>query len=148
MTDIDVVMDIVRYDGRYLVLRKAKRYRDQRERYSRNPWEIPGGKIEVRAPYTDSDIRKEARRELSEETGLDDETVRIGDPYDMVQDESGRTLDITFYPVLLTTSTGDIELGAGMEREEHDRARWIQADRFHEQMTDNEIDAFEAVVSE
>lgn len=147
MPDIDVVMDVVRHDGRYLVLRKAERYREQRERYAANPWEIPGGKVEGDRPHSEDDIRRAALRELREETGLDGDVVLLGTPYDRTQEED-RTYDITFYPVLLEVETQDVQLGAGMEEDEHDRAAWVSAEEFHDRLTGNEHEAFHRVVSE
>lgn len=148
MPDIDVVMDIVRYNDRYLILRKAETYREKRDRYRANPWEIPGGKIEAERPYSEDDIRTAALRELHEETGLNGEVTTTGDTYDRTQDESELSLEITFYPVLISTRTDDIDLGARMDEPEHDRAQWVPAEGFHEMMTDNEIEAFKTVLSE
>ncbi|MDY6770831.1 MAG: NUDIX hydrolase [Candidatus Nanohaloarchaea archaeon] len=137
---IDVVMDVVRHEDRLLILSKARDYREERERYSRNPWEIPGGKIEAEPPYSYQDIRDAARRELREETGLDGTVMSIGGTYERTQDEDGQRLEITFHPVLLTVGQLDLELS-----DEHDRARWIDRETFREIVTANETTALERV---
>lgn len=147
-TCIDVAMDVIQHveTGRYLVLEKGLEYQEKRERYNPEkggiPWEIPGGKIELKTEeYTEKEIKKEAWRELDEETSLSvdrqdfvEEALKE-DSYSVRQE----SVDITFYPVFYEFG-GDPE-AVEISPEEHEAYEWITEEEFLERMTGNEIEA-------
>jgi len=151
--EIDVAMDIIQYTGaheefndRFLVLEKGLEYQRNRERYNPEkggvPWEVPGGKIELDGKeYTESQIKKEAWRELREETSLPverNEFVKKAlteDHYSVRQED----VDITFYPVFYEFE-GDPE-GVQISPGEHKVYEWITHEEFMARMTENEKEA-------
>ncbi len=132
--DIDVAMDLVTDGDAFLVLKKAASYRESVDRYRRNPWEIPGGKI---AHELDAEETEDAAlRELHEETGLSGEVVATGDPYS--REQGGRT--ITFHPVRIRVDSRAVSLSP-----EHETAEWIDPETFSARMTEHEQDALSRV---
>ncbi|MFB6181048.1 MAG: NUDIX domain-containing protein [Candidatus Nanohalobium sp.] len=150
---IDVAMNIVEHIERresgatkFLVLKKSKKYREHRERYAENPWEVPGGKIELgKEEYTEEEIKEEAWRELNEETDLPvkkeefKEKASTAEPYSNRQEG----VEITFYPVLYSfqKSLESVQTVS----EEHESFEWISEEEFSDRMTENEIEALERV---
>jgi len=148
--EIDVAMDIIKYTGpseefsdRFLVLEKGLEYQRNRERYNPEeggvPWEVPGGKIELDAEeYTEREIKREAWRELDEETSLPVERTNFiekalrEDDYTVRQED----VDITFYPVFYEFG-GDPE-AVQISPEEHEAYEWITEQEFMDRMTENE----------
>lgn len=152
-TDIDVAMDIIRYSGededfsdKLLVLQKGIEYQRNRDRYNPDkggvPWEVPGGKIELPTEnYSEEEIKKEAWRELDEETDLPVEREEFVEKSWTEKDYSVRQeeVDITFYPVFYEYS-GDPE-AVEINPEEHETYEWITEEEFMERMTENEKEA-------
>lgn len=147
-TSIDVAMDVIQHTdtGEFLVLEKGLEYQRNRERYNPEkggiPWEIPGGKIELEAgEYTEKQIKKEAWRELDEETSLPVERkdfveeALTEDDYSVKQED----VEITFYPVFYEFE-GDPET-VEIDSAEHEAYEWIAEEDFMERMTENEIEA-------
>ena len=147
-TSIDVAMDVIQHveTDRYLVLEKGLEYQQNRERYNPEkggvPWEIPGGKIELKTEeYTEKEIKQEAWRELDEETDLPVERqdfveeALTEETYPGEQEE----VQITFYPVFYEFG-GDPE-AVEISPEEHEAYEWITEEEFMERMTENEIEA-------
>lgn len=145
--EIDVAMDIVKYvgskekfRGKFLVLKKAQEYIENRERYARVPWEIPGGKFELdKNSFTKEEIKSEAMRELKEETRIKAEADKTGKPYENTQEG----VKIVFYPVLIETEADpdSVEL----DPEEHQSFEWIDEQEFRDRMTENEVEALKQV---
>jgi 8-oxo-dGTP pyrophosphatase MutT (NUDIX family) len=147
-TEIDVAMDVIQHSDteKFLVLEKGLEYQRNRDRYNPDKggvsWEIPGGKIELPGKeYTEEQIKREAWRELDEESSLPvgrNEFVKEAlteDIYFGVQEE----VDITFYPVFYEYS-GDPE-AVEIDPEEHEVYEWISEEEFMYRMTENEKEA-------
>ena len=135
---VDVAMCFTRKAGEeseYLILRKTAVYQDQRGRYDENPWEVPGGKIELdKQDYTSEDIAEEALRKLREETGLLGDVINA-DPANHFKVEIDDVWHC-FYPCLLEVlSDKDVRLSEN----EHDDYAWVSSDEFEDVMTDVEI---------
>ncbi len=144
-TSIDVAMDVIQHSDteKYLVLEKGLEYQRNRERYNPDeggvPWEIPGGKIELPGEeYTEEGIKKEAWRELDEETDLPVERHEFVKEAFTEETYPGEqeSVDITFYPVFYEYS-GDPE-AVEIDPEEHEACEWITEEEFIDRITDNE----------
>lgn len=103
--------------GRFLLVKRA-------ETKDMDPgmWEFPGGGINE-----DEDPLEAARRELEEETGLEEEMIRSGEP-GVVETRHGL---LKVYPFLAETDEKEIELSG-----EHEDYRWIEKE---------DLDSFETV---
>lgn len=147
-TRIDVAMDIIQHSDseKFLVLEKGLEYQRNRDRYNPEkggvPWEVPGGKIELPGEeYTEEEIKREAWRELDEETDLPVERENFveeactGDEYSVRQED----VDITFYPVFYRFE-GEPE-AVEIDPEEHEAYEWITEEEFMDRMTENEKEA-------
>lgn len=167
--EIDVAMSIVRdrETGKYLLLKKAPRYRkpgheDFNERYDETPWEVPGGKVEAedveafdgpvhafeRGELHGKIHRRDgkilmhaARRELEEETGLNGKVLETALPYKFTQDNDGTERVIWFYPVLLET---DVEEGTVESQirynNEHETFALAAEGALEEYLTEHELE--------
>ncbi len=147
MREVDVAMAIARHHdtGRFLVLKKGRWYRDNRDRYADNPWEVPGGKMQ-----DDEQVAPAAQRELREETGLDGESVATADTYTVThRDEHGEEMRLTFHPVLLEVTADEdaVTLNDTYKGEpEHETYAWIPAHELRDRLTENERPAIDRLV--
>ncbi|MFB6180953.1 MAG: NUDIX hydrolase [Candidatus Nanohalobium sp.] len=108
MVDIEgrVALSVVENSGEYLFMRRSPK------NSSSGKWTFPGGKIEE-----GETVEEAAVREAKEETGLETEVVRKGEPYLNV----GELGKWKVYPVLLKSDSREVEMS-----EEHDRYDWIK----------------------
>ena len=129
MDSFEVAMCVVREpENRLLALRKAEGYVSQ-ERYAKNRWETPGGKIE------DGETPVEAAvRELWEETGLEADPVEVGEV--VVDERLDRGVRIVFRPVALRMDSTEVVLSG-----EHSGFEWLHAEEFRRRLPDHNVEA-------
>lgn len=115
-TDVAVAVVRNRDSGRYLLMHRVKELRVFPEK-----WDFPSGSIE------DESARQASLRELKEETGLEGEIQREGEPF-LLETRHG---DFQVHPFLVEADSEEIEMNW-----EHDEYRWMEL---------GEIDEFETV---
>jgi len=120
-------------ENRFLALRKAEEYTSQ-DRYVRNRWETPGGKIK-----NEEKPVKAAVRELREETGLESEPVEVGEA--VVDERLDRGVRIVFRPVALRADSTEVVLSG-----EHSDFKWLHVEEFRRRLPDHNVEAAESVM--
>jgi bis(5'-nucleosidyl)-tetraphosphatase len=106
----------------FVVVRKENRWKYLFLRAYRN-WDFPKGIVEP-----SEDVLKAAKREVKEETGLDDLTLRWGSIFKETSPYSGGRKVARYY--LAETSQSDITFSVNPEigRPEHHEYRWVSYD--------------------
>lgn len=123
----EVVVGVVRCSERgFLLVRRS-----DNESMS-GKWEFGGGAVED----GDESLRQAVKREVEEETGLEVEVVRRGDPY---FDEYSKGGTLKLHPFLLEAGEAEeVELSR-----EHDKHKWLEIEEIDKMDTLGDLKSLE-----